>query len=186
MTTLTTNQQHLINQIITEFIQHNQSTEFIQRNSLLGIHEIIDEIDRKKKEIARVLAHNESVQKAMEPVMDDHYEALAHEINALGLHISRDTIYSHNDGTRCNRINIKMEEHLHWDLDMTIEVQVRGDAVNFEGKGCLPNQLCQLRPKLIYRWNSYYGWMSFEQMCEHEYFRKDIKKLYEQKQNRKN
>lgn len=178
MTTLTTNQQHLINQIITEFIQHNQSTEFIQRNSLLGIQEIIDEIDRKKKEIARVLAHNESVQKAMEPVMDDHYEALAHEINALGLSISNGTVYSYNCGTRCKNITIAES--------MTIQAQLRGDAVNFEGTGCLPMQLSQLETRVHYRWSDHYGWMPFGQMCKNESFRDTIKKLYEQKQNRKN
>lgn len=177
MKKLTDNQQHLINQITEEFIRHNRACEYVRADSLLGIHDMMDEVDRKQKEITRVMAHNEAVQKAMEPVMNEHYEALAHEIKALGLSISHGAVYSHTCGTRCKNITIAES--------MPIQVQLTGDAVNFEGKGCLPNQLCQLRPKLIYRWNDYYGWMSFGQICEHEYFRKDIKKLYEQKQNRK-
>jgi len=177
MKKLTENQQHLINQITEEFIRHNRASEYAITESLLGIHDMMDEVNRKQKEIARVMAHNESVHKAMEPILDDHYEALAHEINALGLKISQGTIYSHLCGTRCK--NITIADSIH------VQVQLRGDTVNFEGTGCLPNQLAQLDTRAHYKWSDYYGWMSFGQMCESESFRETIKKLYEQNQIKK-
>ena len=177
MKKLTDNQQHLINQITEEFIRHNRACEYVRAESLLGIHDMMDEVARKQKEIARVMAHNEAVQKAMEPVMNEHYEALAHEIKALGLSISHGTVYSHTCGTRCKNITIAES--------MTIQAQLRGDAVSFEGTGCLPMQLSQLETRVHYKWSDYYGWMPFGQMCENESFRDTIRKLYELNQNRK-
>lgn len=177
MKKITDNQQHLINQITEEFIRHNRASEYARTESLLGIHDIMDAVDRKQKEIDRIMAHNESVQKAMEPILDDHYEALAHEINVLGLKISQGTIYSHNCGTRCK--NITIADSIH------ILVQLRGGTVNFEGTGCLPNQLAQLDTRAHYKWSDHYGWMSFGQMCESQSFRDTIKNLYEQNQIKK-
>lgn len=182
MSNLSLTQQNLINQLIAEFIRHNASIEYRKFNSLLGIEDIIDEVHRKEKEIARIMAHNETVEKAMEPIIDEHYVALSRDINALGLHIERENLYSLVDGTRYQRIQIRTGEYDRSRDDITIKLILRGDAVSFEGKGCLPNQLTQLNPRLIYQWSDYYGSRSFEEMCEHEDLRRAIKKLYEQKQ----
>ena len=51
---LTENQQQLIDQITEEFISHNQSKRASRGESLLGVDDIINSVQRKRDEIARI------------------------------------------------------------------------------------------------------------------------------------
>ena len=87
MTTLTLTQTDLINQLIAEFIQHNEVSERTKTKSLLGVDEIMDSLKRKKQEIARIQTHNKAVFKVIEPIFAENFDALYEELTTLGLNL---------------------------------------------------------------------------------------------------
>ena len=88
MTTLTTHQQDLINQIITEFIQHNEVSERTKTKSLLGVDEIIDSLKRKKEEIENLSARESEILEHL--VKGNLYKEIAAKLD-----ISQETVRKH-------------------------------------------------------------------------------------------
>jgi hypothetical protein len=178
MTTLTTTQQNLINQIITEFIQHNEVSERKKTKSLLGVDEIIDSLKRKKEEIARIKAHNKAVFKALEPVFDENYEALSQDINALdlNLHCGHKWLET-EDGMRSISMKLSMSPDRNSDYDFYFDAKITGQCLQWEGQPLW--SVCVLQPVLLYAYNSEN--LTFEQLCKHPKFRQQIKTMYEKK-----
>jgi hypothetical protein len=178
MTTLTLTQQDLINQLITEFIQHNEVSERTKTKSLLGVDEIIDSLKRKKEEIARIKEHNKAVFKAIEPIFDENYEALSQDINALGLNLHSNHGWGEaQDGKRSITMNISMFSDRRSDHDFYLDARITGEYFIWEGQSIW--SACVLQPILLYSYsgNDY----TFEQLCKHPDFIKRIKTMYERK-----
>jgi hypothetical protein len=178
MTTLTTTQQDLINQIITEFVNHNQASEVKKTKSLLGVDEIIDSVKRKNAEILRIKEHNKAVFRALEPIFVENYNSLYQEMNALGLNLLCSLDWSETyDGRRHVSIRVSMFSDRRSDLDFYFDAKVTGSYLQWEGKA-LPNTIV-LHPVLLYSYNS--EDFTFEKLCKHPGFRHRIKSMYEKK-----
>jgi hypothetical protein len=173
---LTENQQHLISQITEEFISHNQSKVVSRGTSLLGVDDIIDSVQRKRDEIARIKKHNEAVFKAMQPIFRENYDALHHEINALGLNLHSNHGWGEaQDGKRSITMKISMFTERNSDSDFYLDGRITGDYPIWEGQSIYP--VCVLQPILLYtfRSNNY----TFEQLCKNPDFIGTIKRMYE-------
>jgi uncharacterized small protein (DUF1192 family) len=179
MTTLTLSQQNLINQIITEFIHHNETSATIKSKSLLGVDEIMDSVHRKQKEISRIKAHNEAVFKAVEPIFDEHFSKLYEEFNAMGFWLTqRDEWYYTQDKSSCGtHMKVNMCDDRRSDHDFYINVSIAGDVLSFEGETMW--SIKTLKPILLYEYDNEHH--SFEKLCQHPKLRSRIKKMYEYK-----
>lgn len=176
MATLTTNQQHLINQIITEFIQYNEVSEGKKTKSLLGVDEIIDSVKRKNAEILRTKEHNKAVFRALEPIFDENYKALYEEMNALGLNLLCSNGWSEtHSGTRHVSIRVSMFSDRYSDYDFYFDAKITGECLMWEGEPIW--SIAMLHPALLYSYknNDY----TFEQLCKHPEFIARIKRMYE-------
>ena len=176
MKKLTDNQQDLINQIITEFIQHNEVSERTKTKSLLGVDEIIDSLKRKKEEIARIKTHNKAVFKAIVPIFDENYEALSQDIDALGLNLHCDYEWREtHDGRRSISMKLSMLSDRSSDGDFYFDAKLTGSHALFDGETIW--NVCVLQPILLYsfRSNDY----TFEQLCKNPDFIGTIKRMYE-------
>ena len=173
---LTENQQHLINQITEEFISHNQSKVVSRGTSLLGVDDIIDSVQRKRDEIARIKKHNEAVHKSMRPIFKDNYEALSHEIDALGLDLQiTSDWWEAQDGRRGLTMQVSMYYDRRSDPDFYFDAKLAGSHALFDGAPIW--NVCVLQPTLLYsfRSNDY----TFEQLCKNPDFIGTIKRMYE-------
>ena len=179
MATLTLNQQNLINQIITEFILRNQISERTKTKSLLGVDEIMDSVHRKKKEILRIEAHNEAIFKSVEPIFNEHFDALYEEFNAMGLCLTqRDEWYASQHKSSCGtQMKVNMYDDRRSDHDFYINVSIAGDVLSFEGETMW--SVTTLKPILLYEYDNEHH--SFENLCQHPKLRSRIKKMYEYK-----
>lgn len=179
MTTLTLNQQNLINQIITEFIHHNETSERTKTKSLLGVDEIMDSVHRKKKEISRIAAHNEAIFKAVEPIFNEHFANLWEEFNAMGFCLTqRDEWYASEHKSSCGtQIKVNMYDDRRSDHDFYINVSIAGDVSSFEDETMWT--IKTLKPTLLYEYDNEYHY--FENLCQHPKLRSRIKKMYEYK-----
>lgn len=176
MTTLTTNQQNLINQIITEFIQYNEVSEGTKTKSLLGVDEIIDSVKRKNAEILRTKEHNKAVFKALEPNFDENYEALSQDINALGLNLCSNHGWTEaHDGIRRITIKVSMCSDRNSDHDFFFDARITGECFIWEGQPIW--NVAVLHPALLYSYKS--NDYTFEQLCKHPEFIERIKRMYE-------
>lgn len=173
---LTENQQHLIDQITDEFISHNQSKQASRGESLLGVDDIINSVQRKRDEIARIKKHNEAVFSAMEPIFDENYIALSHEINALGLdlRITSDW-WQTQDGRRGLTMQVSIYCDRRSDPDFYFDAKLTSSHLLFDGETIW--NVCVLQPTLLYsfRSNDY----TFEQLCKNFDFIGRIKRMYE-------
>lgn len=175
---LTENQQQLIDQITEEFISHNQSKRASRGDSLLGVDDIINSVQRKRDEIARIKKHNEAVFSAMEPIFSENYEALWHEINALGLdlRITSDWWETYN-GRRGITMKISMYHDRNSDHDFYLDAKLTGSHMLLDGETIW--EVMALEPTLLYvfRGNDY----TFECLCKNADFIAKIKNMYERK-----
>ena len=173
---LTENQQQLISQITEEFISHNQSKRASRGESLLGVDDIINSVQRKRDEIARIKKHNEAVFKAMQPIFRENYEALSHEIDALGLdlRITSDW-FETQDGKRGISMKISMYYNRNSDPDFYFDARITGDYLKWEGEAIW--SIVELNPVLVYSFNS--NEYTFEQLCKNPDFLARIKRMYE-------
>ena len=175
---LTENQQHLIDQITDEFISHNQSKRASRGESLLGVDDIINSVQRKRDEIARIKKHNEAVFKSMEPIFEENYDALAHEINALGLvlRITSDWFETQN-GRRGTGMKVSMYCDRDSDSDFYLDAKLTGNHLSIDGETIW--QVMELKPTVLYsfRSNDY----TFECLCKNADFIAKIKNMYERK-----
>ena len=173
---LTDNQQHLINQITEEFISHNQSKVASRGTSLLGVDDIIDSVQRKRDEIARIKTHNKAVFKAIVPIFDENYEALSQDIDALGLNLHCDYEWRETqDGRRSISMKLSMLSDRSSDGDFYFDAKLTGSHALFDGETIW--NVCVLQPILLYsfRSNDY----TFEQLCKNPDFIGTIKRMYE-------
>jgi hypothetical protein len=178
MTTLTLNQQDLINQIISEFIQHNEASERTKTKSLLGVDEIMQSVHRKKKEILRIKAHNEAVFKAVEPIFDENFDALYQEFDALGLYLTKKSEwYTSQDGSYGTSMKVSLHLDRNSDSDIYINVSVSGAHLKFEEETLW--NVRTLVPLVNYSFNNAYH--TFEDLCQHPKLRSQIKSMYETK-----
>jgi hypothetical protein len=178
MTTLTLTQQDLINQLITEFIHHNETSERTKTKSLLGVDEIMESVHRKKKEISRIKAHNEAVFKAVEPIFDENFDALYQEFDALGLYLTkRSEWYTSQDGSYGTSMKVNLSQHRTNDSDFYISVSVSGSHLKFEEETLW--NVRTLEPIVTYGFNDAYH--TFEDLCQHPKLRSQIKRMYETK-----
>ena len=173
---LTENQQHLINQITEEFISHNQSKVVSRGTSLLGVDDIIDSVQRKRDEIARIKKHNEAVFRSMQPIFSENYDALHHEINALGLDlwITSDW-FETQDGKRGTSMKVSTYCHRSSDYDFYLDARITGDYLKWESEAIW--SIVELNPVLVYSFNS--NEYTFEQLCKNPDFLARIKRMYE-------
>ena len=173
---LTENQQHLIDQITEEFISHNQSKRASRGESLLGVDDIINSVQRKRDEIARIKKHNEAVFKAMQPIFRENYEALSHEIDALGLdlRITSDW-WEAQDGRRGLTMQVSMYCDRRSDPDFYFDAKLTGNNALLDGEPIW--EVMVLEPTLLYsfRSNDY----TFECLCKNADFIERIKRMYE-------
>ena len=175
---LTENQQHLIDQITEEFISHNQSKRASRGESLLGVDDIINSVQRKRDEIARIKKHNEAVFSAMEPIFQENYEALWHEINALGLNLQiTSDWWETQNGRRGTSIKVSMYSDRNSDYDFYFDAKLTGNHPLLDGEPIW--EVMALEPTLIYvfRSNDY----TFESLCKDVDLIARIKKMYEKK-----
>jgi len=178
MTNLTLTQQDLINQLITEFIHHNETAERTKTKSLLGVDEIMGSVQRKKKEISRIKAHNEAVFKAVEPIFDENFGALYQEFDAMGLYLSKSSEWcTHEDGIRSTSMLVNLRRDRRSDLDFYISVSVSGSHLKFEEETLW--QIRTLVPLVTYGFDNVYH--TFEDLCQHPKLRSQIKRMYETK-----
>lgn len=176
MATLTTNQQHLINQIITEFIQYNEVSEGRKTKSLLGVDEIIDSVKRKNAEILRTKEHNRAVFKALEPIFDENYKALSQDIDALGLDLQiTSDWWETQDGRRGITMKVKVCTDRSNDLDFYLDAKITGECLMWEGEPIW--SIAMLHPTLLYSYKS--KDYTFEQLCKNPEFVTRIKRMYE-------
>lgn len=176
MTTLTTNQQNLINQIITEFISHNKASEVKKTKSLLGVDEIIDSVKRKNAEILRTKEHNKAVFKALEPIFDENYKALSQDIDALGLDLQiASGWWETSCGVRGASLKISMYHDRNNDHDFYFDAKITGECLMWEGEPTW--SIAVLHPALLYSYKS--KDYTFEQLCKHPEFIARIKRMYE-------
>jgi hypothetical protein len=175
---LTENQQHLIDQITDEFISHNQSKRASRGESLLGVDDIINSVQRKRDEIARIKKHNEAVFKSMQPIFEENYNALIHEINALGLslRITSDW-WEAQDGRRGLTMQVSMYFDRRSDYDFYFDAKLTGNKVLLDGEPIW--EVMALEPTVLYsfRSNDY----TFECLCKNAEFIAKIKNMYERK-----
>ena len=173
---LTENQQQLIDQITEEFISHNQSKRASRGESLLGVDDIINSVQRKRDEIARIKKHNEAVFKSVRPIFKDNYEALSHEIDALGLdlRITSDWFETQN-GRRGTGMKVSMYCDRNSDYDFYFDANLIGSHRSIDGAPI--REVMELQPTLLYsfRSNNY----TFEQLCKNPDFIGTIKRMYE-------
>ena len=175
---LTENQQQLIDQITEEFISHNQSKRASRGESLLGVDDIINSVQRKRDEIARIKKHNEAVFSAMEPIFNENYNALWHEINALGLNMSiTSDWWQAQDGRRGITMKVSMYHDRNNDHDFYLDAKLTGSDISFDGEPIW--EVMALEPTLLYpyRSNDY----TFECLCKNADFIAKIKNMYERK-----
>ena len=175
---LTENQQHLIDQITKEFISHNQSKRASRGESLLGVDDIINSVQRKRDEIARIKKHNEAVFSAMKPIFSENYEALWHEINALGLDLQiTSDWWETQSGRRGITMKVSMYHDGSSDYDFYLEAKLMGSHMSLNGETIW--EVMALEPTLIYvfRSNDY----TFESLCKSADLIEKIKKMYEKK-----
>ena len=173
---LTENQQHLINQITEEFISHNQSKVASRGTSLLGVDDIIDSVQRKRDEIARIKKHNEAVFRSMQPIFRENYDALHHEINALGLNLHSNHGWGEaQDGKRSITMKISMFTERNSDYDFYLDARITGDYLKWESEAIW--SIVELNPVLVYSLNS--KEYTFEQLCNNPDFLARIKRMYE-------
>ena len=178
MATLTLNQQDLINQLITEFIHHNETSERTKTKSLLGVDEIMESVQRKKKEISRIKAHNEAVFKAVEPIFDENFNALYQEFDALGLYLTKRSEWCIcQDGICSTSMNVNLRRDRRSDLDFYISVSVSGSHLKFEEETLW--NVRTLVPLVTYGFDNVYH--TFEDLCQHPKLRSQIKRMYETK-----
>jgi len=178
MANLTLNQQDLINQLITEFINHNETAERTKTKSLLGVDEIMESVHRKKKEISRIKAHNEAVFKAVEPIFDENFGALYQEFDAMGLYLSKSSEWcTHEDGIRSTSMLVNLRRDRRSDSDFYISVSVSGAHLKFEEETLW--QIRTLVPLVTYGFDNVY--YTFEDLCQHPKLRSQIKRMYETK-----
>ena len=175
---LTENQQQLISQITEEFISHNQSKRASRGESLLGVDDIINSVQRKRDEIARIKKHNEAVHKSMRPIFKDNYEALSHEMEALGLdlRITSDW-FETQDGKRGTSVKVSTYYNRNSDYDFYFDARITGDYLKWEGEAIW--SIVELNPVLVYSFNS--NEYTFEQLCKNPDFLARIKRMYETK-----
>ena len=175
---LTENQQQLISQITDEFISHNQSKRASRGESLLGVDDIINSVQRKRDEIARIKKHNEAVFEAMQSIFEENYDALAHEINALGL-VLRVTSgwWQTHDGKRGITMKVLVSDDRSSDFDFYFDARLTGHHKKFEGEPIW--EVGELEPALIYTHHSEN--YTFEGLCKSKTFVDRIKKMYETK-----
>jgi hypothetical protein len=175
---LTENQQQLISQITEEFISHNQSKRASRGESLLGVDDIINSVQRKRDEIARIKKHNEAVFKSMQPIFEENYNALIHEINALGLslRITSDW-WEAQDGRRGLTMQVSMYFDRRSDYDFYFDAKLTGNKVLLDGEPIW--EVMALEPTVLYsfRSNDY----TFECLCKNAEFIAKIKNMYERK-----
>ena len=175
---LTENQQQLISQITEEFISHNQSKRASRGESLLGVDDIINSVQRKRDEIARIKKHNEAVFKAMQPIFRENYEALSHEIDALGLDLQiTSDWWEAQDGRRGLTMQVSMYYDRRSDPDFYFDAKLTGSHLLFDGEAIW--SVCVLQPILLYSYRS--EDYTFEQLCKHPDFIARIKTMYERK-----
>lgn len=171
---LTENQQHLIDQITDEFISHNQSKRASRGESLLGVDDIINSVQRKRDEIARIKSNNENILKSMKPIFKDNYEALSHELNALGLCLSLNgdwlTTY---DGRPFISMKVSMLHDRNSDLDFYFDARIEC------AYGSFTSEIVVCEPKLQYVFNN--AGHTFEGLCKNTTFINRIKNMYEKK-----
>ena len=173
---LTENQQHLINQITEEFISHNQSKVVSRSTSLLGVDDIIDSVQGKRDEIARIKKHNEAVFKSMRPIFSENYDALHHEINALGLDLQiTSDWFEAQDGKLGITMRVSICYDRRSDADFYFDARITGDYLKWKGQ--VTWNVVELNPVLVYtyRSNNY----TFEQLCKNPDFIGTIKRMYE-------
>jgi len=176
MTTLTLNQQDLINQIISEFMQHNEASERTKTKSLLGVDEIMASVHRKKKEISRIKAHNEAVFKAVEPIFDENFDALYQEFDAMGLYLTKRSEWCIcQDGICSTNMKVSLRHDRGSDSDFYINVSVSGAHLKFEEETLW--NLRTLVPIVTYGFDDAYH--TFEDLCQHPKLRSQIKRMYE-------
>lgn len=175
---LTENQQQLIDQITDEFISHNQAKRASRGESLLGVDDIINSVQRKRDEIARIKKHNEAVFEAMQQIFEENYDALAHEINALGLVlcITSDWHQTH-DGKRGITMKVLISNDRSSDLEFYFDARLTGHHKKFEGETIW--EVGELAPELIYTHHNENH--TFEGLCKSQKFIDRIKKMYETK-----
>lgn len=178
MATLTTNQQQLIDQIITEFIQYNEVSEVKKTKSLLGVDEIIDSVKRKNAEILRTKEHNRAVFKALEPIFDENYKALSQDIDALGLDLRITSgWWETSSGVRGASLKISMYHNQNSDHDLYFDAKITGECLMWEGEPIW--SIAMLQPTLLYSYRS--KDYTFEQLCKNPEFVARIKNMYEKK-----
>jgi hypothetical protein len=178
MNKLTDNQQQLIDQITEEFISHNQSKQASRGESLLGVDDIINSVQRKRDEIARIKAHNEAVHKSMRPIFKDNYEALSHEMDALGLdlRITSDWWQAH-DGRRGITMKASVHTDRPSDFDFYFDAKITAHHKKFDGQPIW--EVGELNPVLVYTFSS--NDYTFEELCKNPEFLARIKRMYETK-----
>ena len=176
MKQLTENQQQLIDQITEEFISHNQSKQASRGESLLGVDDIINSVQRKRGEIVRIKKHNEAVFEAMQQIFKDNYEALSHEMDALGLdlRITSDWWQAH-DGNRGITMKVSVYTDRPSDFDFYFDARLIGRHTKFDGQPIW--EVVELAPELIYTHSSENH--TFEGLCKSQKFVDRIKKMYE-------
>jgi hypothetical protein len=173
---LTENQQQLISQITEEFISHNQSKVASRGTSLLGVDDIINSAQRKRDEIVRIKKHNEAVFETMQSIFEENYEALSHEIDALGLDLQiTSDWWEAQDGRRGLTMQVSMYYDRRSDPDFYFDAKLTGSHALFDGETIW--NVCVLQPTLLYsfRSNDY----TFEQLCKNPDFIGTIKRMYE-------
>jgi hypothetical protein len=171
---LTENQQQLISQITEEFISHNQSKRASRGESLLGVDDIINSVQRKRDEIARIKKNNEAILEALKPVFEENFEALAHELNALGLSLkSKDKWTTTYDGRSFITMKVSMLHDRNSDLDFYVDARIEC------AYGSFTTEIVVCEPKLQYVFNN--AGHTFEGLCKNTTFINRIKNMYENK-----
>jgi hypothetical protein len=170
---LTENQQQLIDQITQELISHNQSKRATKGESLLGVDDIINSIQQKRDDIARIKADNEAILEALKPIFEDNFEALSYELNALGLSLkSNHEWLATSQGLTFVNMKVAMHHDRNSDTDFHFEAQVSHMRSKW-------SEILTCKPKLqyVYDHNIY----SFEDLCKSVSFVNRIKNMYERK-----
>ena len=173
MKQLTENQQQLIDQITEEFISHNQSKQASRGESLLGVDDIINSVQRKRDEIARIKADNKAILEGIKPIFKDNFEALAHELNALGLCLTsdKDWVTTH-DGRSFITMKVSMLHDRRSELDFYFDARV--ECVH---RGFSEVVVCNPKLQYVFSDTAY----SFEEICKNSRFIGKIKTMYETK-----
>jgi uncharacterized small protein (DUF1192 family) len=172
---LTENQQQLIDQITQEFISHNKSKQATRGESLLGVDDIINSIQQKRDEIARIKADNEAILEALKPIFEDNFEALAYELNALGLSLKSNHEWRvTSQGLTFVNMKVAMHHDISSDMDFNLEARVSHTYSKW-------SEILTCKPKLQYIfWDNTF---SFEDLCKNQNFVDRIKRMYERKTN---